>query len=550
MRNKTWISLIVSSLLAALTVCACSASSGTTEQTVPSDTVVQETTAGTEAATTVSEAPETEADVNSPDRVIQIIQDTIREKAEANKPQVRTLASGVQIQRTPGTPDQDNAMMTYMNYNMEFLNADNRGCGACHTDLGALVDNMEEYPHLLMSNNMGLEIRLNQCMICHNYSGGTMEAAGFGSLMHTIHSASKNPQFGAMGGDCMSCHYASEDGKGIQLWDYVKHQVLRGITDIPAEEVTYRFEWNQEYVLDSADDLFAVNWLFDEPGVDRYAYSLTDLKPDPDNDGVYDQWKISVEGQVDNPFSMTLSELMETFGMTDQVMTIQCGDNAIGMPWIGNFEISGIDVKALLKYAGVQDGSNCLTVSDGKGTNYYTKLTDLEQYGGYLVLQVAGEPLPYQSGYPVQAWMGSAAAWRNTKEVTSLIITTEDFDDPSFPTWAFTTGFFDENGVSYYEPNIGIFDLAEGQIFPAGQSHAFTGYAWSYDKTIAAVELSFDQGNTWVHCETPNDDATRWIYWTFDWTPPAEGAYVVMARSVTTTGLVTYEPVEYLVNVQ
>ena len=146
--------------------------------------------------------------------------------------------------------------------------------------------------------------------------------------------------------------------------------------------------------------------------------------------------------------------------------------------------------------------------------------------------------------------MGGAAAWRNTKEVTKLIITTEDFNDPSFPSWAFTTGFFDENGVSYFEPNIGVFDLAEGQILESGQNHVFSGYAYSYDKVIQAVEVSFDRGQTWIRCETPNDDATRWVYWTFDWTPPADGAYVFMVRSVTTTGLVTYEPLQYLVNVK
>ena len=111
-------------------------------------------------------------------------------------------------------------------------------------------------------------------------------------------------------------------------------------------------------------------------------------------------------------------------------------------------------------------------------------------------------------------------------------------------------GFFDENGVSYYEPNIGVFDLTDGQILPGGESHTFTGYAWSYDKTIAAVELSFDRGEIWVRCETPDMDVTRWVYWSFEWMPPADGAYVVAVRSVTDTGLATYDPVEYLVNVQ
>ena len=58
----------------------------------------------------------------------------------------------------------------------------------------------------------------------------------------------------------------------------------------------------------------------------------------------------------------------------------------------------------------------------------------------------------------------------------------------------------------------------------------------AYDEAITAIEISLDNGETWVTYDLGQTDPFKWTYWTFTWTPPQEGAYTISARAVTETG--------------
>ena len=499
-----------------------------------------------------------EGGTESVDERVGSLRQGFAEQAAEHAPQVKTLKNGVKIQRTPGTMDTDQMATTLMygdtmGYNTIFLEADRRGCGACHDNIAELVDNMTTVAHNKMNTeSLGIDMTVRQCMYCHDFSTGLYdEAMGFGSLMHTLH-GSGNQAFGMLGGDCWSCHYASEDGKGMQLWDNVKHDLLRGITPIAADELQYDFTYTQDKVL-TADEAFHVVWFWVQSGVDRYAYNELDLKPDPETDGVYDQWEISVTGQVSNPFTMTLSELIDTFGPTTTILKNHCGINGIGAPWIGNFEITGISVNDMLEYAGAREDATILDAQSDDYGWYASTMDGVKEGGAYLVYEIGGEPLPYSLGYPVTYMCGSGGAWMNTKNVTNLEVVVDPLPNEDYPMeQVLVQGYASESpdGLSYFKPNVGLCHFHEGQIIPADQPYTFEGYADAWNVPIDAVEFSFDRGATWVRGDTQDSVISKWVYWYFNWTPPAPGAYTVQIRSVAEDGSVTVAPVDYLVNVQ
>lgn len=45
------------------------------------------------------------------------------------------------------------------------------------------------------------------------------------------------------------------------------------------------------------------------------------LEPDP---AVFDTWEVTVDGMVDNPFTMTLPQMIEEIGSETKVMTLHC----------------------------------------------------------------------------------------------------------------------------------------------------------------------------------------------------------------------------------
>lgn len=480
---------------------------------------------------------------------VQQIREEKATELEANQPQVRTLANGVKVQRTPVTEDNPSFGYIYstMGYNMDFLDADRRGCGACHTDLAELTDNMENYAHVLMNSGLDVDLTVEQCVTCHTAGSSAYRTnVEFGNLMHALHGTS-NKAFNALGGDCWSCHYTDVVSGEMQLWDLVKHDVLIGISTITAEQVQneMRFDWTQDKVL-GYDQIFNVNWFYNEGSTYRYFAGLQEVEPNPEMDGVYDQWTIEVDGEVSNPFAMTLSEMIDTFGTETTTMKHHCALSNVGVPWIGNYEITGIPLSKIFEYAGINEGVNTIEAYGYDGFGMPARYSMVEDYGAYLVTEIDGKPIPYYMGYPVQIWIAGEGAWSCIKEVCKLTVyTSEELN------WGSAgIGLYNEDGVSHCECNIALVDFVEGQIIEAGQPFTFEGFADSWDDCITSVEFSFDRGETWMTCETPDSQIKNWVYWYLTWENPQPGAYTIMVRATADNGAKTYKPIDYLVNVQ
>ena len=102
-----------------------------------------------------------------------------------------------------------------------------------------------DYKHAVIDNDaLGTYSDVNQCISCHRDNGDD-----FGRLMHSIHfNTRNNPKFTkGFFGSCQSCHDATADGKGMQLWDNVKHEVLQGINKV--ENVEGEFSATQDLSL-------------------------------------------------------------------------------------------------------------------------------------------------------------------------------------------------------------------------------------------------------------------------------------------------------------
>lgn len=473
-------------------------------------------------------------------------------RAEEYASKVTTMKNGVRVQRTPGTNESQwfyyQVPITYNNY---YLQADSRGCNACHADLAEMTANMKVFPeHLNLKNNLGIEITYEMCAQCH---GGTSFPEAwddtFAGLIHMLHT--NNAAFTAMNGSCWSCHQVDGEGK-MAVWDEVKHSVYRGMTTISSEEVEAEFSWNQDRVV-AREDCFNYEWIAADGEIERYGRNHSGLTPDPETDGVYDIWKIKVSGEVDNPVEMTIREWMEVVPLETVTMTMDCLENVSGGPLIANCEVTGFSLVKMMEYAGVHDDVKVLKaraynewiIGENENTEQTHDYEWIKQYGGMVVLSIGGEPLDYGQGYPAQFWIAGSNSAGNEKELREIVASSEEFS------WD-----YDVCGLNIYDnlykdrPNVGIWNLYEGQIFKAGEMIHFSGYAKCPNAHITSFEVSFDQGATWKTYSIEGDDLTKWVCWNLDWMPPAEGAYTITVRGTTDDGWVSAYPVEKLFNVQ
>ncbi|MDD4080617.1 MAG: molybdopterin-dependent oxidoreductase [Eubacteriales bacterium] len=449
-------------------------------------------------------------------------------RAEEYAPKVITLKNGVQVQRTPN----ENFSSVYHNpgvsvsYNTYFLDADNRGCAACHPSMNDLLNNML-YDHVNMANPYGMETSLSQCIDCHSYSPGYVtETYGFGTLIHGIHTNSK-----AFTGDCMTCHTATGNGEGMKLWDLEKYNLLRGI--LPVADVKGEFTYTQEKTV-TQEETFSFNWMYYSEDYKRYGNEMVDAPLDPE---VAANWPISVSGCVDTPYQTTLGELIKEIPSVTTTMTMHCTINPNGGPLLSNCNITGIPLNEVLKKAGVQDRATILYPTAIDGFTIPTAMSLLEDHNAYLVYEIDGKPLRHILGYPVQIWIGGAAASSYVKQVTELKLD----DTPVEDVW-FYRGWAKEGGGFYNKPSVGIANIMEGQIVETGKPFTFEGFADAYELHVQTIEFSMDQGATWTSFDVSDADNERWIYWYFTVTPENPGSYVLQVRATAEGGLLSDEP--------
>ena len=474
-------------------------------------------------------------------------------ESDPMNPVVKELADGTFIQRTPTeniTPTKEGEAKTYrpeknVPYNTYWLNADEKGCGSCHDDLSETVANMAA-EHVAIPNPQGTETTVNQCLDCHvPQAGSQTNKNAFGSVIHSIHERNDRA-------DCMNCHMATENNdatpqatmgtkSGMSLWDTVKHKEMRGIEKISSDALDDEFSYRIDETT-NPDDLFYFAWNNNET---NYDWENRVLNDEPIDKKVFEDWTITVTGEVNQEKTWTLPDLIAEAPSETRPMKIHCIINPTGGPLIGQANITGVPVKWMLEQAGIKDTAKSLQAvngASGYGTGYTVPISQLDMNDAYIVYEIDGEPLSQKNGYPCWYVIGGVVAGIDTRWPNDIMVGSEEVED--------ILPFKDAEGRFYVKPNVGIFDLREGQIFKTGEKITFHGYADAFKDSITALEFSMDQGKTWKHFDTPNTNSDQWVTWTYDFTPPEDRAYTFMVRAIDDQGNVTNDPLEKMIVVK
>lgn len=483
-------------------------------------------------------------------------------------PEIRQLSDGTFVQRTPSErvgelgdveaslgstagaqhPDQD------VPYNTYYLKADSKGCNSCHEDLAQTLDSME-YDHMDLVNQYGIDLTVQMCFHCHTENKATTISKSFGDIIHGIH----NTGSGDEKANCMDCHAATNDGTGLQLWDAVKHDKVRGITNVDADEMTdefsYRIDENtaDEFgsstvggVEESADDpvtLFYPHWLWHNED-----YTIYDKIRDnaPLDEDTKNNWTITFTGTLGQQKTFSLTDIIANAPVEKRLYKWDCLANPVGGPWIGQVEVTGVPLTWFLDQLDIdEDTFMCQAISsNGDGhTTSFSSSRPLQQWidnEGMVYWEINGKPLSWEMGYPVSFVAGGQVGDGNVKQVSEFNFQSGG-DDVTYTRIA-GEGKRDFNGNWLGKPQIGIFSLHEGQIVKTGEPFTIHGYADGYNEKIAAIQITMDGGKTWKTFDTPDTNTRQLTTWTYTFTPDDETAYRIGVRAVTETGLTTSIP--------
>lgn len=282
-----------------------------------------------------------------------------------------------------------------------------------------------KFSHPAVWNNaLGNVATVESCMFCHEYTHGyCISDYDFGTFIHGMHmGAYCGEAFENLGGNCQSCHNMTADGNGVALWDVVKYDKLVGINKVAnvEGEFTYSQDLKQEQ-----DDLFTFDWLHSYYDALRRGTGLNGSGVNEYPDALYDQWTITIEGNVAKPYTAYLKDLVAEAEAEGVVVTKlskkHCTWNQIGGGGIGQVEITGIPVSWLLDKAGGclpgSTGVNCKRACGGDPERSWS----LEHLpNAYLVYKINGEPLDATHGAPCSNWVEGVDAQSSTMTPTAM----------------------------------------------------------------------------------------------------------------------------------
>ncbi len=275
-----------------------------------------------------------------------------------------------------------------------------------------------------------------------------------------------------------------------------------------------------------------------------------------------DSWRLRVDGEVAMPLTLTMEDLRK-LPPAELVSVVECAGNGRafyeppvpGLQWgngaVGNGRWRGVRLADVLKRAGVKDSAKAIlfdgadvplgTMPDFQRSIPVKKALDRNTIVAY---EMNGEPLAAKHGFPLRVVAPGWASDSWVKWLTSIRVLDKEHDGfwmkgayrhPGKPIAPGTAVPAEQmQPVTSLRVKSAIASPLDGGQAVVGKPLTIRGVAWSGDAgPIIAVGVSIDGGRTWRPAALRQDQRTQfgWRRWDFNWTPPQEAYYTILARA-------------------
>lgn len=243
-----------------------------------------------------------------------------------------------------------------------------------------------------------------------------------------------------------------------------------------------------------------------------------------------DSWKLTIDGSVDEPFSIDFAEL-SGMDLVEKDITMCCVSNEVGGPYIGGARWLGVPVRQLLERAGVRDDADQILSTSVDGMTISTPVQALmDDRDALVAIGMNGEPLPRRHGYPVRlVTPGLYGFVGSTKWLERLTATTYAAKKAYWTErdWAIDGRILTQSRI---DTPRGLANLKAGE-------NVIGGVAWAQGRGIAKVEVRIDEGPWQEATLGPDANVDYWRQWYFPWKATA-GRHELTVRATDLTGAV------------
>lgn len=260
---------------------------------------------------------------------------------------------------------------------------------------------------------------------------------------------------------------------------------------------------------------------------DQYYVVSKNLLADPVVNG--QSWSLTIGGQVEQPYTLTYAELL-TLPMRRQYESMMCISNEVGGPYMSNALWEGIPLNVLLQRARPKPGATKVVFSCADDYSDSIHLTKALEPTTLLAVRMNGQTLPERHGYPLRLLVPGIYGMKHAKWITRIEVVNYDYQ-----------GYWQQRGWSdeaQIRMTTRIDTPLDGSRLQAGSLTYIAGVAFSGERGISEVDVSFDLGQSWQRATLKRPlSALTWVLWELPWRVPSQaGSYTITARAIDLQG--------------
>lgn len=239
-------------------------------------------------------------------------------------------------------------------------------------------------------------------------------------------------------------------------------------------------------------------------------------------------WRLVIDGLVDRPQSLSLDQL-RALPSLQAYRTLECISFVIveGDDLIGNQLWRGIRLSDLLERVGVRPEARFILWEAADGYTESLPIEIARHPDSWIAYEMGGAPLTAEHGFPARVLIPGRFGMKQPKWLTRIQLA--DHDEPGY--WQ--QRGWDRDAVVRVMSRID--HPAPRAEVPARVPFPVFGVANSGDRGISRVEVSPDDGATWVGAALePLSDPLgplTWVRWRADVTLAAEGPARLVVRA-------------------